>query len=199
MDHDLEPERRLIEPYKKFAEKFNVGLVATNDVHYQRREDARAHDALICIGLGATIVEENRFRYEGDQYYLRSAEEMERLFQDIPGAVKNTLEIANRCNLELDFNQIHLPHFEAPEGQTLEEYLENLCFEFLEKRLGTELTEVYTKRLKYELGVIIKMGYTGYYRVGFYSLRQENGHSRGARTRLCSRKSGCLCIGHYRH
>jgi len=163
MDHNLEPEKRLIAEYIKLSKETGVGYVATNAVRYIHRQDAAAHDALLCIGLGSTIDEQSRFRYEGDQYYLKSAQEMAAHFQEIPQALKNTVEIANRCNVEFDFNKIHLPRFEPPPGKTLEAYLEELCHQFLVKRLRSDIPAHYEERLRYELGVIIKMGYTGYF------------------------------------
>ncbi len=163
MDHNLEPEKRLVAEYIKLSKETGVGYVATNAVRYIHRQDAAAHDALLCIGLGATVEEQNRFRYEGDHYYLKSEQEMAASFKEIPLALKNTVEIANRCNVEFDFNKIHLPRFEPPQGKSLEGYLEELCHQFLSKRLNGEIPENYEARLKYELGVIIKMGYTGYF------------------------------------
>jgi DNA polymerase-3 subunit alpha len=177
MDHELEPEKKLVKTYLELSKEFGVGVVATNDVHYINRKDAMAHDALICIGTGATIADERRFRYEGDQYYLKSAAEMQQLFKDYPDTLKNTQEIANRCNLELEFGQFHLPPFKAPEGVKNFDYLEQLCREFLVKRLKMEMSEIYEKRLVYELGVINKMGYVNYFLIvwDFIHYAKKNG------------------------
>lgn len=159
----LEPQQKLIRSYEEIAREFALNCVATNDCHYIYQQDAAAHDALICIGTGSNIDEPNRMRYQGDQYYLKSAEEMKNLFADYPQAVKATLEVAERCNLELNFNQIHLPHFDPPEGKTLEGYLEELCFMLLRKRKGGEIPPEYQTRLRYELDLINRMRFTSYF------------------------------------
>lgn len=163
MDHGLEPQKRLIPELLALSRDAGVKTVATNDVHYIYSQDARHHDALICIGTGAMIEEQTRFRYEGNQYYLKSSEDMKLLFKECPEALKNTLEIANRCNLELDFSKIHLPRFQPPDGKTLEAYLEELCFLRLREKTGGSIPAGYEERLRYELRVIIKMNYTGYF------------------------------------
>jgi len=162
-DQGLEPQAKLIRAYGDLARQFGVGRVATNDCHYIHQKDASAHDALICIGTGANLDEPNRMRYQGDQYYLKSAEEMHKLFQEFPEALKATLEITERCNLELHFNQTHLPRFEPPEGKTKEGYLEELCFTHLRTRVGGPPASEYQERLRYELSLINKMGFTSYF------------------------------------
>ncbi|HTL47277.1 MAG TPA: DNA polymerase III subunit alpha [Verrucomicrobiae bacterium] len=176
MNHNLDPELRLAPAYQKLSKAMEIGIVATNEVHYVNRQDAGAHDALICIGIGATLEEPNRFRYPGDQYYLKTEQEMEKLFKDMPEALRNTVEIANRCNLELDFKKIHLPHFQPPDGKTLEGYLKELCAEFLVKRTGGKIPDGYEARLVYELGVINKMGYTGYFLIVWDFIRFAKDH-----------------------
>jgi len=177
MNHNLEPELRLAAAYRKYAKEMGIGIVATNEVRYIHRQEAHAHDMLLCIGIGATLEEPNRFRYPGDQYYLKSEQEMTQIFQDFPDALCNTVEIANRCNLELDFKKIHLPRFQPPEGKTLDGYLRQLCFDLMVKRLGRELPDLYSKRLDYELGVIHKMGYNGYFLIvwDFIHYAKEHG------------------------
>lgn len=162
-DLGLEPQKKLIRSYEEWAREFSLRRVVTNDCHYIYQKDAAAHDALICIGTGSALEEPNRMRYHGDQYYLKSAEEMSSLFSELPEALKATLEIAERCNLELHFNQTHLPHFEPPEGKTKEGYLEELCFVHLRNRLGGEIPSAYRTRLQYELSLIHKMGFTSYF------------------------------------
>jgi len=162
-DQGLEPQRKVIQAYEKLGKEFGLGRVVTNDCHYIHQKDAGAHDVLICIGTGSMIDEPNRMRYQGDQYYLKSAEEMKTLFKDYPEALKATLEISERCNLELQFNQTHLPHFEAPVGKTLEGYLEELCAQHLRTRLGGEIPAEYKTRLQYELSLINKMHFTSYF------------------------------------
>ncbi|MFZ5802737.1 MAG: DNA polymerase III subunit alpha [Candidatus Omnitrophota bacterium] len=163
MDHGLEPEKKIIEMLTPLADRYGVKLVATNDCHYIDRDDAPAHDALLCIGTGSMVQDQNRLRFHGDQYYLKAAEEMKTLFKKYPEAVANAVEIAGRCNLELDFTKAHLPRFEPPEGKNAEKYLEELCLAGLEKRFGKKPSEDYLKRLHYELGVINRMHYTSYF------------------------------------
>ena len=163
MDQGLGPQKKITETLLSLGKQHGVKLVATNDVHYIYRKDAHAHDALICIGTGSNLDEANRLRYQGDQYYLRSAEEMKQLFKDLPEALRSTIEIAERCNLELDFSQTHLPRFTPPDKKNLETYLEELCFAGLEKRLGKNVPEHYMERLRYEMSVIQKMKYTSYF------------------------------------
>ncbi len=162
-DQGLEPQAKLIKAYEGLAKQFGITRVATNDCHYIYQKDAGAHDALICIGTGSNLDEPNRMRYQGDQYYLKSAEEMHTLFAEIPEVLKATLDVAERCNLELTFNQTHLPRFEPPEGKTKEGYLEELCFVHLRQDLGGEIPAEYQSRLRYELNLINKMGFTSYF------------------------------------
>ncbi len=162
-DQGLDPQAKLIRSYVDLAKHFGISRVATNDCHYIYQKDAGAHDALICIGTGSNLDEPNRMRYQGDQYYLKSAEEMQELFRETPEVLKTTLEIAERCNLELTFNQTHLPRFEPPEGKIKESYLEELCFTHLKVRLGGEIPAEYQTRLGYELSLINQMGFTSYF------------------------------------
>ncbi len=164
MDQGLEPQKKIANEYLKLSKEYGLKLVATNDCHYIYRQHAQAHDALICIGTGSTLDEPNRMRYQGDNFYMKSAEEMKELFKDIPEAVKTTVEIAERCNLELDFSKTHLPHFEPPPGKTQRGYLEELCLIGMKTRFkGAEISEEYPKRLRYEIELICRMGYTSYF------------------------------------
>ncbi len=167
IDHGVGPERRIMEEYVKLGKQFGLKRVATNDVRYLKREDAAAHDALLCIGTGHTVDETNRPRYHGDQYYLKSADEMKVLFKDAPDAIKNSLEIAERCNVELDFSKTYLPKFQPPEGRTPEGYIRELCLERLENRFSGNIPADYKTRLDYELGVIEKMRYVSYFLIVF--------------------------------
>ncbi len=163
MDHGLDVEKKVIEGSRKLAQEFKIGLVATNDVHYIHQNEAMAHDALICIGTGAKLDEPHRMRYQGDQYYLRSAEEMKRIFKDVPEAIRGTLDVAERCNLELDFHKLFLPQFPPPQGKTQVQYLEELCFESLNKRFSGHIPSEYDERLRREIALISKMGYISYF------------------------------------
>ena len=146
----------------QLGRKLGVSVVATNDVHYLRREDATAHDVLLCIQTGSVVDDPSRMRFPTDQFYLKSAEEMYREFAEIPEACAMTARIAERCNVELDFDTLHMPEFEAPPGQTLDSYLRRLCEEGAIRRFGAISREV-RERLDYELGIIERMGYSGYF------------------------------------
>ena len=161
-DQGLEEEARILPDMIRLHEETGLPLVATNDVHYVRREDAKAQDVLMCIQTGATIDEENRMRFQGDQYYLKSEEEMRLLFAGFPEALENTYEIAHRCNVEFTFGQLHLPDFTAPDGMTNREYLRHLCETGLRERYG-QPDESLVQRLDYELTTIENMGYVEYF------------------------------------
>lgn len=177
MDHGLEPQKKVIAESCKLAKEFKIGVVATNDVHYIHQQEAIAHDALICIGTGAKVNEPHRMRYQGDQYYLKSAEEMKSLFREIPEAIKNTIRIADRCNVELNLNKIYLPQFTPPQGKTQDQYLRELCSTQLNERMTGVIPPDYGKRLEMELALISKMGYTSYFLIvwDFIRFAREKG------------------------
>ncbi len=177
MDQGLTPQPKLMQEYPKLAKHYGLKMVATNDSHYIYRQDAQSHDALICIGTGSALDEPNRMRYQGDQYYLKSAEEMKALFKNFPEAIQTTLEIAERCNLELDFSKTHLPRFDPPPGKTLEGFLEELCLTGLKARFNGEIPADYLARLKHEITVISKMAYISYFLIvwDFIRYARENG------------------------
>ncbi|MCP4568154.1 MAG: DNA polymerase III subunit alpha [FCB group bacterium] len=162
-DHDLEFERRTFSQLVDMAKKFGLPLVCTNDCHYIKREDAEAHDALLCIQTGKLVSDTDRMRYDTDQIYFKSAEEMQELFADYPEAVENTIRIAERCNLEIEMGNLLLPAFPIPDkGKTPDQYLEELTREGLAERYS-EITPEVEKRLEYELGVIKQLGWAGYF------------------------------------
>ncbi len=177
MDHGIEPQKKVIEGSLQLAEELKIGIVATNDTHYIRQNEAMAHDALICIGTGAKLDEQNRMRYQGDQYYLKSAEEMKALFRNCPQAIRSTVEIADRCNLELNFNKLFLPKFAPPDGKTQDAYFEELCVRLLRERFGGEIPPEYDKRLRLELALISKMGFISYFLIvwDFIRFAKEKG------------------------
>ncbi|MCK9604390.1 MAG: DNA polymerase III subunit alpha, partial [Candidatus Omnitrophica bacterium] len=157
------PEQKIVNGgLLKISKELNIPLVATNDVHYTSRDRAAAHEALLCIQTQTTLDDPNRMRFQTDEFYFRSPEEMKKAFQDIPDAIKNTLEIARRCNLELDFSKIHLPRYEPPVGQTKEEFLKELCEKGLKEKFK-EVTPVITDRLEHELKMIKSMGFVSYF------------------------------------
>src|SRR5258706_2282505 len=141
MDQGLREQRRQNEKLLALSQQTGVPLGAPNDCHYLKREDAPVHDALLCIGTGSTLAEPNRLRFSAEEFYYKSAEEMYTLFSACPDAVKNTVAIAERCHLELKFDQMHLPHYEVPAGNTPDSYLEKLCQEGLKKRYGDRAGE----------------------------------------------------------
>ncbi|TDA63469.1 MAG: DNA polymerase III subunit alpha [Clostridia bacterium] len=161
-DHGL-PEQRLVNPkLVELAGKINTPLVATNDVHYCTREQARLHEVLLCIQTGKTLQDEKRLRFATDEFYLKSAREMAQLFADVPQALDHTLTIAERCNVSFSFGELHLPRYEVPPGETLDSYLAGLCWEGLAAR-GLAEKPAYRERLEYELQVINQMGFSGYF------------------------------------
>ena len=162
MDHGLPEEQSVNKELVKLAKSENVGLVATNDIHYLRKEDAFAHEVLMCIGTGKKITDEDRLHLSAQEFYFKSPQEMEKLFAEVPQAIKNTMVIADQCHLELNFSQVSLPAFAVPAGQTLDTYLAQLCKEGLKKRYQ-QITPEIEKRLDYELSVIKKMGYSAYF------------------------------------
>jgi DNA polymerase-3 subunit alpha len=146
------------------SRELDIPLVATNDVHYLRREDADAHDLLLCIGRNTSIHDEKRFRMPGDVFYLRSPEEMAELYRDIPEALENTGRIAAMCHLELEFGRLHLPEIDLPPGKTADEFLADLCRQGLPQRYPEPAAEI-TERLDYELEVIEKTQFANYFLV----------------------------------
>ncbi|WP_145136068.1 DNA polymerase III subunit alpha [Paenibacillus sp. Y412MC10] len=170
-DHGLPEQKRVNPQLIELARELDLPLVATNDVHYLVREDASMQDVLICIGTGKTVEDEDRLQIQTDQLYLKSGDEMARLFPHVREALDNTLLIADKCSLELEFGRSILPEYRPlPEGQTAAEYLRNLCLEGLESRYSTtdlwdteEGKRELLQRLDYELGVIGSMGFSDYF------------------------------------
>ncbi|MDO5301822.1 MAG: DNA polymerase III subunit alpha [Tissierellia bacterium] len=161
-DHGIPEQKRVNEKLRELAEDIGVGLIATNDCHYLRKEDAEAHDALLCIQTGASLQDERRMRFPGQEFYVKSPEEMAELFPNDLEALENTVKIAQRCNVELTFHQLHLPHFDLPEGYTNVSYLRELVEKGLRERYGTVSPEI-RKRVEWELETIESMGYVDYF------------------------------------
>jgi len=162
-DHGLKEQRLVNKAFLKFEKTLGVNLVASNDVHYLHSKTAQDHEALLCIQTGTTLDDPKRMRFSTAEFYLKSEEQMKKLFGEYPHLLSNTVEIAERCNLEIDLGTVHLPHFDIPEGKTHANYLHELCVDGLKKHLDREITQEYTDRLEYELGVITKMNYTSYF------------------------------------
>ena len=161
-DHGI-PEQGLVnQQLFKMSEETGIELVATNDIHYTYAEDAKPHDILLCIQTGKKLSDENRMRYDGGQYYVKSEEEMAALFPYARQALENTQKIANRCEVEIEFGVTKLPKYDVPDGMTSWEYLNKLCWEGLEKHYGEPSREL-KERLRYELDTIRNMGYVDYF------------------------------------
>ena len=163
LQENMIPEQKLVnEGAVKLARELHLGVVATNDVHYLRKEHARAHEALLCIQTQTTLNDPNRMRLQSDEFYFKSCAEMKELFKEMPEAIANSVDIAGRCNLELDFHQLHLPNYQVPEGKTKEELLIGLCTQGLKERFDSVSPEI-TERLNHELKTIKAMGFTSYF------------------------------------
>jgi len=163
-DHGLEDQRTMTRGVLPLAKRLGIPIVASNDVHYLNAGDHKAHEVLLCVQTGKTMRDADRWRFSSQQFYLKSPAEMQALFGEVPEALKNTVAIAERCNLELSFGKIRLPKYTVPEGHTLDSYLRQLAEEGLRKRYGEPSREA-TERLNRELEVIKKMGFAGYFLV----------------------------------
>ena len=162
MDHGISEEKRLLPRIIDMSERTGIPLVATNDCHYMRREDAETQEVLMCIQTGKTLDDENRMRMDTDQLYVKSEDEMLALFPGHADAVQRAHDIAMRCNVTFDFNTVHLPHFPVPEGETSDTLLRKLVEEGFAKRYAAD-DPVARERLEYEIGVITQMGYVDYF------------------------------------
>ena len=174
-DHNLPEQKEVNAGIIKLSKELDIPLVATNDLHYVNKEDSKIHDILMCIQMGKTVNDPSRMRFGSDEFYLKSREEMEEIFPYAIDALDNTVKIAERCNVEFDFNTIHLPNYDVPEGYTTNSYLKELCFKGLKERYENPNEEV-IERLNYELSVIEKMGYVEYFLItwDFINYAKEN-------------------------
>ena len=174
-DHGI-PEQGLVnQQLFKMSEETGIELVATNDIHYTYAEDAKPHDILLCIQTGKKLSDENRMRYDGGQYYVKSEEEMLHLFPYAKQALENTQKIADRCHVEIEFGVTKLPKYDVPDGYTSWEYLQKLCYEGLEKRYGDPSEEL-KERLSYELETIHQMGYVDYFLIVWDFIKYAKDH-----------------------
>ena len=174
-DHGIPEQQNVNQQLLKMHRETGIDLVATNDVHYTLAEDAQPHDVLLCLQTGKKLADEDRMRYEGGQYYVKSPEEMERLFPYAPEALENTHKIAQRCHVEIEFGVTKLPKFDVPEGYTSWEYLNELCFRGLEERYQPA-TEELKERLNYELSTIRNMGYVDYFLIVWDFIKYARDH-----------------------
>jgi DNA polymerase III subunit alpha len=161
-DNQIQEQKKVNQGLIRLSAATGIELVATSDVHYLSREDAKAHDILLCIQTQTNVDDTDRMRFQSDQMYFRSPEEMAERFRDVPEALENTVKIAEKCNVELDFNELHLPAFTPPEGKDNDTFLAELVNEGIKKRY-TSLTSEIKKRIEHEIGVIKKSGYTSYF------------------------------------
>ncbi len=161
-DHGIPEQTPVNQGVMRICRETGIPMVVTNDAHYLRKEDAEMQDVLLCVQTGKTVDDENRMKFQTQEFYLKSEEELRSLFPNCDEAIENTAKIADRCNVEFVFNQYHLPSFPVPEGYTNEQYFRKLCYEGFEERYQNP-PEHYLERLEYEIGVISRMGYVNYY------------------------------------
>ncbi|MEX2554002.1 MAG: DNA polymerase III subunit alpha [Actinomycetota bacterium] len=162
-DHGLEEQRMVLPQLVDLSGRLGAPLVATNDLHYTERTDAGAHDALLCIQTNAKISDPGRFKFDAEEFYLKTAEEMRTLFAERPDACDNTLAIAERCDLSIEFGTLHLPPFVPPTEESQEQYLRRLVAEGATRRYGDPLSPEARDRIEHELGIILRMGFAGYF------------------------------------
>ena len=181
-DNGLDDQKRCIEGQVRIADQLGLGLVATNDIHYARADDAAAHEVLLCINTGKTLSDPSRMRFGSSEFYFKSGREMIERFRDVPGALENTRAIAERCHVELDFNTRNFPHYKLPAGVTADDRLRELCEKGVRERLEAPAPDVW-QRLNDELGVIGDMGYGSYFLIVWDIIRfiKEQGIASGLR------------------
>ena len=175
-DHGIQEQQAVNQGVLRISRETGIPLVVTNDAHYLRREDAAMQDVLLCVQTGKTVDDDNRMKFQTEEFYLKSEEELKQLFPNVPEAFENTGKITDRCNLEFVFNEYHLPSFPVPEGYTNEEYFRKLCMDGFRERYADPPAH-YMERLEYEIGVISRMGYVNYYLIvwDFIRYAKESG------------------------
>lgn len=161
-DHGILEQKKVNKELEILSKETGLDLIATNDVHYINKEDAKAHDVLLCIQTGTIVNDPNRMKFQTDEFYLKSPEEMLEIFPNNKEALENTQKIADRCNVDIEFHNLHLPHFEVPEGYDNVSYLKHLVKEGIKKRYKN-IDKKIKERTEYELSTIIEMGYTDYF------------------------------------
>jgi DNA polymerase-3 subunit alpha len=186
-DHGIPEQRAANEVLRRMSRKLELPLVVTNDCHYLRKDDAFAHDVLLCIGTQRMLSDPDRMRYASQEFYLKGADEMYRLFPDDAAAIENTVRIAERCALDLGKDSFHLPEFPVPAGESVESYFEGRAAEGLDQRLeeirrrdpaafSRHSVDAYRERLRYEIGVIQRMGFSGYFLIVWDFIREARAH-----------------------
>ncbi len=174
-DHGIAEQQKVNAALLRMSKETGIKLIATNDVHYIKKEDWEAHDVLLCIQTQSKLNDANRMRYMQGKFYLKSEEEMKELFPYALEALSNTTKIAERCNVEIEFGNYKLPHFECPEGLSSEEYLEQICFSGLEKKYSV-ITDELRERLNYELNTIKSMGFVDYFLIVWDYIKYAKDH-----------------------
>ncbi|MFA5118339.1 MAG: DNA polymerase III subunit alpha [Candidatus Omnitrophota bacterium] len=161
-ENSIEQQKTVNDGLIRISKELHIPLVATNDVHYLQKSHSKSHEALLCIQTQTTLDDPKRMRFQTEEFYFKSPQEMKERFKDVPEALANSLEIARRCNLELDFKKVHLPKYTLPEGQNKDDFLEELCKKGLQEKY-LEVTDVIRNRLAHELKIIKSMGFTSYF------------------------------------
>jgi len=195
--HGLEQQVAVTEGTIKIARALGAPLCGTNDSHYLEADHSRAHEALLCIQTGTTMSDPDRWKFSSNEFYVKSADEMRAVFKDLPEAYRNTLAVAERCNVDLQFGQFHLPKYQVPDGFTLDSYLEERAFEGLKGRYGSSPADAVVERLRYELGVVSKMGFSGYFLVvwDFISYARRQGIAVGPGRGSSAGSLVAYCLG----
>lgn len=175
-DHGFGEQKTVNRGLIEISRETGIPLVATNDIHYVQKSDAEVQDVLLCIQTGKTVDDVGRLKFDTEEFYLKTVDEMRMLFGEYPQALSNTAKIAERCNVSMDFNQMYMPDYVVPAGETLDSYLGNMCWQKLPERYGQAPSEEVKDRLRYELDVIKKMGYSGYFLIvwDFINFAREN-------------------------
>jgi DNA polymerase III subunit alpha len=195
--HGLEQQVAVTEGTIRIAHALGAPLCGTNDSHYLEADHSRAHEALLCIQTGTTMSDPDRWKFSSNEFYVKSADEMRAVFKDLPEAYRNTLAVAERCNVDLQFGQFHLPKYQVPDGFTLDSYLEERAFEGLKWRYGSSPADAVVERLRYELGVVSKMGFSGYFLVvwDFISYARRQGIAVGPGRGSSAGSLVAYCLG----
>ena len=195
-DHGMEEQKLVNQSLLRMSQETGIELVATNDIHYTYADDVKPHDILLCIQTGKKLADEDRMRYEGGQYYIKSEEEMRKLFPYAQEAIDNTQKIADRCNVEIVFGEKKLPKYDVPDGFTSWEYLNKLCYEGLERRYPGDDPTI-RERLEYELSVIKRMGYVDYFLIvwDFIKYARDHGISVGPGRGSAAGSIVSYCLG----
>src|SRR5215470_6298392 len=195
--HGLEQQVGVTEGTVRIARAIGAPLCGTNDSHYLEADHSRAHEALLCIQTGTTMSDPNRWKFSSNEFYVKSADEMRAVFKDLPEAYRNTLAVAERCNVDLQFGQFHLPNYQVPDGYTLDSYLEERAFEGLKWRYGSSPADAVVDRLRYELSVVSKMGFSGYFLVvwDFISYARRQGIAVGPGRGSSAGSLVAYCLG----